>query len=73
MNVSHVFVQVDGGFVKSQTEHPGGLIKNETSGREKHEITPQSKRKQFDRCSVIQMTVGAPPPSLPLNLGSLKV
>lgn len=40
------------------------IAQNETTGREKHEITPQSKTKQSDKCTVIQMTVGATPPTL---------
>lgn len=38
------------------------IAQNENDWTWKHDITPQSKTKQSDKCTVIQMTFGATPP-----------
>lgn len=50
-------------------------VKNKNKNKTKHEITPQSKTKQSDECTMPQMTVGATPPHplMPQNICSLKL
>lgn len=64
----YLFFLGGSGYLKSQTEHPG-LLKIKKNKKQKknewtwkHEITPQSKTNNLDKCTVIQMTFGTTPP-----------